>query len=818
MSTSPPPPLSSRAVLGLGLFFLLLPHLVYSFLFQTPLGNDFVSYQPLALLRFLACWEADILPVWSPWMFGGMSTAFENALSQALSPLSWLYFFIPSVREGELLRVLIHFKLFFIGLGGCFTFLFLRQIQCGVWGAVFGSLIFMFNFRMWDNLRYQTPLEVLVSLPLLCWILEKWITQRWRPTYWLYPTVLGLMLLSGHPQHSLYNLLFLSSYMVFRSGELYFKNRKDPAIASVSFALYFKALFQFALLNSAGFILALPLLLPFQQEILPALEVRVSGSSEWSQLHQLTPLSLFLNLIFPWFAEVHSSFYCSLGVYFIFFALLVWLQKRSFSSVPPLLYFFLAYFTFTLLYALGSWSGVFYLVSRLVFPLRASRGHGRILGTGIFCLGVLCAWTLTQIEQGFQRQKPLAWPPVAPYFAAIISFLSVSFLAVVCILSFYWNFFNILKIQTNRLLEFLARLISAYILDVPNAISLSDNLSLILWQVGAAFFFFFATALCFRYAYHPRFRHGLYAFLCFAVLLESFFYHRKALWMLDSFPQLPKTATYRNLDTFHQRVFEPTLFEYGWPLQEVIAENWTLRSIVASNNAPKSIVQFLKAGGRPAELFFGHLPEGKVVFTPAIAVVPDVYHALKKNTQDLRQICFLSEREAQQIPLSLGLYSPPQTPVFDFQIESYTPNQIRFRATSNVAGIWTYLDLYTPHFKAFVDQKPAPLLKTYETFKGIALPAGTHQVHLFYQPRAFLFGIRCAGVLLLFLLALALYDLFHKLASCNFCSQRFLRLLLFFFLLGIWGNFCFFLRNQENTIRHKIENPILFQYLRPSSK
>lgn len=61
-----------------------------------------------------------------------------------------------------------------------------------------------------------------------------------------------------------------------------------------------------------------------------------------------------------------------------------------------------------------------------------------------------------------------------------------------------------------------------------------------------------------------------------------------------------------------------------------------------------------------------------------------------------------------------------------------------------------------PGWEARVDGRPAPLLRADYAFRGVALPAGRHEVELRYRPRALWAALAASGLAALAILLLAL--------------------------------------------------------------
>ena len=67
----------------------------------------------------------------------------------------------------------------------------------------------------------------------------------------------------------------------------------------------------------------------------------------------------------------------------------------------------------------------------------------------------------------------------------------------------------------------------------------------------------------------------------------------------------------------------------------------------------------------------------------------------------------------------------------------YDGNALRVRVVGLTETTYlTFVDNWAPGWEATVDGAPAPLLRTFGTFKAVALPAGDHEVRFVYRPWA----------------------------------------------------------------------------------
>jgi len=69
------------------------------------------------------------------------------------------------------------------------------------------------------------------------------------------------------------------------------------------------------------------------------------------------------------------------------------------------------------------------------------------------------------------------------------------------------------------------------------------------------------------------------------------------------------------------------------------------------------------------------------------------------------------------------------------EFTSYAPNRILLHAKAESASVLLLNDKYDPSWKVFVDGKPDKVLRCNFIMRGVALPAGDHQVAFRFEPR-----------------------------------------------------------------------------------
>ncbi|MEK7483714.1 MAG: hypothetical protein AABZ60_05205, partial [Planctomycetota bacterium] len=571
--------------------------------------------------------------------------------------------------------------------------------------------------------------------------------------------------------------------------------------------------------NLLGIALAAPLLLPFQMDVIPQLYRRILEDVTRGDQHKLDLVSGVMSFIFPWFADVHSNFYTHISLcFFLFIAIRILFERIEYSQEQRFfLLFFLLFFGFTLLYSLGSSAFISSWISYLIPPLKSTRVHGRILGTGVFCLSGVIVFVLQWIEQNYQLKKKIE---IFPYRKFGIYFIGGATLGILLLFSVViavcWSqdFFGIQHIYAseNNFLYFLGGYLTFFIFQNDSPVFIYANSKMFIWQM-LSFVLFSTVAL---YAFYlllsgnPLRKKTALLILFFLILLETRFYHAQGTWFEASVPKQLSSEQFLSWDTFHHRSFPE--MEYQSPLVQETSQFY-LNVQVSDFNSPKNIALFLLSGGKRALDLFENLEQGKLFVTQKYSVVAHLKEALEKNEEDLRSCCLIEASESLKIPWEKGFPKMKEvTPgeyrlselTAGFQILSYSPNGIIFRMKMSAPGIVNYLDASHPGFIATLDGLPVDLILTYGAFKGVWVPEGIHEISIQYRPKSFFYALK---ILWIAWLCLGIGSLtgFLKRKHCGWKQ----------FVLGIvFMSLCLsvlFLK-AEQTLIQMIERPLYIQY------
>jgi hypothetical protein len=123
---------------------------------------------------------------------------------------------------------------------------------------------------------------------------------------------------------------------------------------------------------------------------------------------------------------------------------------------------------------------------------------------------------------------------------------------------------------------------------------------------------------------------------------------------------------------------------------------------------------------------------------------------------DPAKTIILDEKEKQYAE---ALPAEPGGPGQDTGIELSHPdvNSINVKINTKISGFVVITDNYYPGWKAFIDGKEIRVMKAYGTFKAVYTGMGSHEIRLHYAPQELLPAAAVSMVLLILLIAAALF-------------------------------------------------------------
>src|ERR1700730_445055 len=149
-------------------------------------------------------------PLWNPYLFGGMP--FIAAMHGDIFYPTFLLRMIMPTDVAMTWGFIIH-----IFLAGLFTYVFLRGIGYGFYGALIGGLAYMMSGQIASSVSpgHDGKLFVSALFPLALLMLHRGIREGKNGSWGGFALIVGLSILSPHPQLLQYMLLTSGAYALF---------------------------------------------------------------------------------------------------------------------------------------------------------------------------------------------------------------------------------------------------------------------------------------------------------------------------------------------------------------------------------------------------------------------------------------------------------------------------------------------------------------------------------------------------------------------------------------------------------------------------
>ncbi len=222
----------------------------FVFFYDQIFGNyffweDFLEY--VYPVQTLAARDGGLfgIPFWNPYIFGGMPF-FADLQTGVLYPLNRLLaLFVDS--SGNLsvaamqLQIMLHFVIAQMSM-----FYLMRYLKVSDIGGIISAISYTFSFIFVMHVIHPMMLYHLAWFPLVIMLTMKAIDKNSMRSGIIAGLILGITMLSGHPQTTVYQYLFLGILILFRLANKYKESKTNDFVISVV-AVIFVFLFSLGL-------------------------------------------------------------------------------------------------------------------------------------------------------------------------------------------------------------------------------------------------------------------------------------------------------------------------------------------------------------------------------------------------------------------------------------------------------------------------------------------------------------------------------------------------------------------------------------------
>ncbi len=695
------------------------------------------------------------VPRWNPYIFGGMPYI-EAFHGDIFYPLSTLKFF------GNIYRMLGWVQFWHIFLAGVFMYLTVRQFKISKIPSLVAAAGYMFAAYLVSFVSpgHDGKIFVTALFPLVILFLDRGFERRSIFDFSMLGLVIGVIILSPHPQMSYFMLWALSFFAAFRLVELWYEKRK--------FGLLVKPALLTAYAVVIGLLLSAIQFYPgyiYTNEFSPRADTKRGWdwATSWS-MHEEEAMALLIPEFpgastneantFYWGENMFKDNSEAVGAVTFFLALI-----GAFFARRREAYFFTGLAVFALLYALGGTTPFFYVFFYLIPKVQALRAPSMIMFLFSFSAAMLAAMGLQRLRDA--REKKEVKEPSNKFdkfligYPGILLLLALAFSAAGRGIIDFWTSLFYSDAARTQVQQGITKLDLAY-----------RNLPAIQSGAWLAFFFVALAAACI-WLYRSR-KAGpiILAGLVLIVMVDGvrfgsrfvktydqdrswapnvitdFFTQREKPYRVMNFGVLPEDLLpYHGIEVvvgYHGnqlRWYDQLL---GGPQQQTMRDRGRLTRLLNLVGA-----QYLLVPGQQKEMFqnlqvgsqslsvaadFGqaavmqnpnaypraYLVDRYRVFDDRSALVDSVL----TGTEDLQKIVYLEQEPELDVPRDM-------TGADSVWIIEHQPDTVRlgFSVASNKLLVLT--DNWYDAWQVTLDNRPAEVLRAYGSFRAVAIPAGT---------------------------------------------------------------------------------------------
>jgi len=668
------------------------------------------------------------IPFWSPYLFNGMPF-YADLQVGFFYPLNRIFtFFVKNdnILPISVLQFVIILHFFISQLS---FFYFARSWKISNWGSAIGAVSYSFSLLMVCHVIHPMMIYHLAWFPLIVLFFYKAINLG-KYKYAIYSgLLLGMTMLSGHPQTTLYISFFLLLVFIWQFV-VKIKEGHSNLFVTILCGLL-------PMLIAAGI---------YSIQLLPSLELaelsqRAEKSYEVSSEGSMYLKQAFTSVVPGLFGTVSGDsgvrpnfylqfddgfkmhYYWETAFYFGITCLMLGLVGIVTSIKNKKTVFLLVVIVFASLFALGSHSFVFDIFYNL--PMFGTfRNPGRILFFVIFAFSILAGFGFDGLKNKLDL-KVLLPILLLPFIVNLLIFTGAlnSALGV--------ESFASEVVSSNASKQFIIILISSVLIYLYNIRKMKE---LVVGFLLLCVLFIDLRIEGGSFNQSKNNPEDIYKLP--SQTLESFqITPPDDIFRVNMRMYNPSfMAMKRNQGLFSDIMlvegYNPLILEKVVPPLENVKKTHDMLSL-------RYEVQIDRFSKRPSFVRRGNpLPHGRFAYKHKVMNPDDISQYMKNSKFNYRNEVVVEEDLKLKMPELID-----STLVNSVRCVSYGPNEIEFEVESSENGIFVLSEIFYPAWNVYVDNEISKILRTNYCLRGVELEKGKHSLKFKYESNSFYTGL-----------------------------------------------------------------------------
>jgi hypothetical protein len=718
---------------------LYLPTLVFVittvvFFYDQIFGNyffweDFLEY--VYPVQTLSARDGGLFGItfWNPYIFGGMPF-FADLQSGMLYPLNRLLaLFVDS--SGTLsvaalqMQIILHFFIAQMSM-----FFLMRHLKVSDIGGIISSVSYAFSFIMVMHVIHPMMLYHLAWFPLVIMFTMKAIDNNSMRSGIAGGLILGITMLSGHPQTTVYQYLFLGLFIIFRLIEKV-KTSKSKITQSI-IAVVFLFLFSLGLF----FVQYLPSqeLADYSQREEITYEKSSEGSLELKQVISSVVPKFFgeINGLNDSDLQWHLTsggknipyyHYWDTGFFFGIMALILGLYAMFYYAKTNLGQFFIAISLLGFLYSLGDNGFLHKIFYNLPF-FGSLRMPARMMFFVVISFSILAGFGYDKL---FDKDKKIVYLLIAIAIPLLIAILSAS------------GFFSSLYQTPEQIVDSVKQVsVKSLIFTVVSAAAVITAFYHILHRyiiaiviVLITFFNLYSEGTDFNKSkQNPKDVYTLPANILSTFQVEP----PEKLYRVKSRMYKPSYMAFQRNQGMVSKMmlmegYNPLLLQRIYPANSTSEKSYDLLNI-------KYIIDINRTNNQP---YFRENSDAdnhiRLVFDKIVHNQEDMKKYINDSDIDFFKTVVIEKDDQHTIPMD-------DTTYFDYKVQiiSYENDEILMEINSSENAYLVLSEIWYPDWKANVNGVEQKVLRANNSLRAVAIDKGKSTVRMYYKSASFTTG------------------------------------------------------------------------------